>query len=249
MRAQAQRCMDCGVPFCHTGCPLGNLIPDWNDLVHRGRWREAIDRAARDEQLPGVHRASCARRRARRRACWRSTTRAVTIKQIEQAIADRAWDEGWIVPAPRAGVTGRHGGRRRLGPGGAGGGAAARARGPRGDGVRARRPRRRPAALRHPRLQVRQGGARPAAGAAATPRACASRPAWRRPRRAGRRARAPASTPLVLATGAQRHRRLDLPGRDLGGRRAGHAVPDRARTAAWPACRSTPTRSRRRAST
>ena len=53
---QGARCMECGVPFCHHGCPLGNLIPDWNDLVYRDRWREAIDPAAPDEQLPRVHR-------------------------------------------------------------------------------------------------------------------------------------------------------------------------------------------------
>ena len=56
VRAQASRCMDCGVPFCHSGCPLGNRIPDWNDLVHRDRWEEAIARAARHQQLPRVHR-------------------------------------------------------------------------------------------------------------------------------------------------------------------------------------------------
>ena len=55
LRNQGARCMECGVPFCHHGCPLGNLIPDWNDLVYRDRWREAIDRAAPDEQLPRVH--------------------------------------------------------------------------------------------------------------------------------------------------------------------------------------------------
>ena len=53
---QGARCMDCGVPFCHTGCPLNNIIPDWNDLVYRGRWREALRASARDQQFPGVHR-------------------------------------------------------------------------------------------------------------------------------------------------------------------------------------------------
>ena len=79
LREQGARCMECGVPFCHNGCPLGNLIPDWNDLVYRDRWREAIDRCT-DEQLPRVHRPSvpCAvrgrlRARDRRATRWRSS--------------------------------------------------------------------------------------------------------------------------------------------------------------------------------
>ena len=68
LREQGARCMECGIPFGHSGCPLGNLIPDWNDLVYRDRWSEAIDAAPRDQQLPRVHRDS-ARRRATPRAC------------------------------------------------------------------------------------------------------------------------------------------------------------------------------------
>ena len=71
---QGARCMDCGIPFCHQGCPLGNLIPDWNDLVYRDRWQARDRSPARDEQLPGVHRARCAPRRAKARACSASTT-------------------------------------------------------------------------------------------------------------------------------------------------------------------------------
>ena len=56
LERQAGRCMDCGIPFCHTGCPLGNLIPEWNDLVWRHDWYEAVRTAARDQQLPGIHR-------------------------------------------------------------------------------------------------------------------------------------------------------------------------------------------------
>ena len=55
LRTQAARCMDCGVPFCHTGCPLNNIIPDWNDLVYRDRWKEAIRTPARHQQLSGIH--------------------------------------------------------------------------------------------------------------------------------------------------------------------------------------------------
>ena len=64
LQAQGARCMDCGIPFCHQGCPLGNLIPDWNDLVYRDKWQVAIDRSGR---------ADSARRPAKGPACWRST--------------------------------------------------------------------------------------------------------------------------------------------------------------------------------
>ena len=66
--------MDCGIPFCHTGCPLGNLIPDWNDLVYRERWKAAIDRLHATEQLPGVHRPPVPGARAKARASSASTT-------------------------------------------------------------------------------------------------------------------------------------------------------------------------------
>ena len=103
MREQAQRCMDCGVPFCHTGCPLGNLIPDWNDLVHRGDWREAIDRLHSTNNFPEFTGKLCPA--PCEEACVLALNDdAVTIKQIEQAIVDRAWDEGWIAPAPRDGA-------------------------------------------------------------------------------------------------------------------------------------------------
>ena len=107
LAAQGARCMDCGVPFCHNGCPLGNLIPDWNDLVYRDRWREAIAPAARDQQLPRVHRPAVPG--AVRGACVLEINEgdAVTIKQIENSIIDRAWDEGWVVPQPPAVETGR----------------------------------------------------------------------------------------------------------------------------------------------
>ena len=74
LREQGRRCMDCGIPFCHQGCPLGNLIPEWNDLVRRGEWRAGDRPPARDEQLPRVHRPDLPGAVRGRRACWRSTT-------------------------------------------------------------------------------------------------------------------------------------------------------------------------------
>lgn len=106
LRTQGARCMDCGVPFCHTGCPLGNIIPDWNDLVYRDRWREAIDRLHATNNFPEftgrVCPAPC------ETACVLGINEdPVAIKQIENAIADRAFDEGWIVPEPPTARTGK----------------------------------------------------------------------------------------------------------------------------------------------
>src|SRR5215510_13982001 len=97
LRNQAARCMDCGVPFCNNGCPLGNIIPDWNDLVHRGRWREALDRLHSTNNFPEftglVCPAPC------EAACVLGINDdPVTIKQIEWEISRRGWQEGWIRP-------------------------------------------------------------------------------------------------------------------------------------------------------
>ncbi len=97
LRRQATRCMDCGVPFCHTGCPVNNLIPDWNDLTSGGRWREALDRLHRTNNFPEftgrVCPAPC------EAACTLNLEDVpVTIKTIECAIVDRGWREGWIRP-------------------------------------------------------------------------------------------------------------------------------------------------------
>jgi glutamate synthase (NADPH/NADH) small chain len=106
LRAQGGRCMECGVPFCHNGCPLGNLIPDWNDLVYRDRWREAIDQLHATNNFPEFTGRLCPA------PCEASCVLeiregdAVTIKQIEVSIVNRAWDEGWIVPRPPATETG-----------------------------------------------------------------------------------------------------------------------------------------------
>ena len=99
LREQGGRCMDCGIPFCHQGCPLGNLIPDWNDLVYRDQWRAAIDRLHATNNFPEFTGTLCPA------PCETSCVLGinddpVTIKQIEQSIVDRAWDEGWIVPEP-----------------------------------------------------------------------------------------------------------------------------------------------------
>ncbi len=103
---QGARCMDCGVPFCHTGCPLGNIIPDFNDLVYRQQWHEASQRLHATNNFPEftgrVCPAPC------EAACVLGINEdPVAIKQIEMAIADRAFDEGWVVAEPPAERTGK----------------------------------------------------------------------------------------------------------------------------------------------
>jgi len=103
---QGARCMDCGIPFCHQGCPLGNLIPDWNDLVYRDRWREAIDRLHATNNFPEFTGTLCPA------PCEGSCVLGinddpVTIKAIELAIVDRAFAEGWIRPEPPTARTGK----------------------------------------------------------------------------------------------------------------------------------------------
>ena len=118
LQTQGSRCMDCGVPFCHTGmrlpettpfasgCPINNLIPEWNDLVYRGLWEEALNRLHKTNNFPEftgrVCPAPC------EGACVLALTEpAVTIKNIEVAIADKGWDEGWIVAEPPDHRTGK----------------------------------------------------------------------------------------------------------------------------------------------
>src|SRR5476649_2385078 len=106
LRRQGARCMDCGVPFCHTGCPLGNLIPDWNDLVYRGQWEEAIRRLHATNNFPEFTGRLCPA--PCEEACVLGINEPpVTIKQVEVEIIDRAFEEGWVVPLPPSVRTGR----------------------------------------------------------------------------------------------------------------------------------------------
>jgi glutamate synthase (NADPH) small chain len=115
LRQQGARCMDCGIPFCHTGtliagmasgCPINNLIPEWNDLVYRGLWREALDRLHKTNNFPEFTGRVCPA------PCEGSCVLGiseppVTIKNIEQAIVDRGFEEGWIIPEPPPFRTGK----------------------------------------------------------------------------------------------------------------------------------------------
>ncbi|MDW3218344.1 MAG: glutamate synthase subunit beta [Acidimicrobiales bacterium] len=97
LRTQASRCMDCGIPFCNYGCPLGNIIPDWNDLTYRGHWHDAIDRLHATNNFPEFTGRLCPA--PCETACVLGIHEPpVTIKRIEVEIVDRAWAEGWITP-------------------------------------------------------------------------------------------------------------------------------------------------------
>jgi glutamate synthase (NADPH) small chain len=106
LRKQGARCMDCGVPFCHQGCPLGNLIPDWNDLVYKDRWRDAIERLHATNNFPEFTGRLCPA------PCEGSCVLGinddpVTIKAVEVSIIDHAFERGWVVPEPPAVRTGK----------------------------------------------------------------------------------------------------------------------------------------------
>jgi glutamate synthase (NADPH/NADH) small chain len=107
LRDQGARCMDCGVPFCHNGCPLGNLIPDWNDLVYRDRWQDAIRQLHSTNNFPEFTGRLCPAPCEAACVLEIDEGNAVTIKQIENAIINRAFDEGWVRPAPPDFETGR----------------------------------------------------------------------------------------------------------------------------------------------
>ncbi len=97
LNAQAARCMDCGIPFCHNGCPVNNMIPDWNNLVYRDQFRDALTVLHSTNNFPEFTGRICPA------PCEASCTlniddTPVTIKTIECAIVDRGWEEGWIVP-------------------------------------------------------------------------------------------------------------------------------------------------------
>ena len=106
LQIQGGRCMDCGIPYCHQGCPVNNIIPDWNDLVYRGDWKRAADVLHSTNNFPEFTGRICPA------PCEESCTLniqdvPVTIKTIECAIADRAWSEGWIAPQPAIDRSGR----------------------------------------------------------------------------------------------------------------------------------------------
>jgi glutamate synthase (NADPH/NADH) small chain len=106
LRRQGARCMDCGIPFCHQGCPLGNIIPDWNDLVYRDRWRDAIDRLHATNNFPDFTGRLCPA--PCEGACVLGINDdPVTIKAVEVSIAERAFEEGWVVAEPPATRTGK----------------------------------------------------------------------------------------------------------------------------------------------
>src|SRR6202171_3428292 len=106
LQDQAARCMDCGIPFCHNGCPLGSLIPEWNDLVRTDRWRDAVERLHATNNFPEftgrLWPAPC------EASCVLGINQdPVTIKQVEVEIIDNAFDEGWVVPLPPDHLTGK----------------------------------------------------------------------------------------------------------------------------------------------
>lgn len=106
VRDQAGRCMDCGIPFCHNGCPLGNLIPEWNDLVWRDDWEDAIERLHATNNFPEFTGRLCPA--PCETACVLGINQnPVTIKQVEVEIIDRAWDEGWVKPQPPERLSGK----------------------------------------------------------------------------------------------------------------------------------------------
>src|SRR5262245_8593065 len=117
LKDQAARCMDCGIPFCHKGCPLGNLIPDWNDLVYRDRWQAAIDRLHATNNFPEFTGRLCPA------PCEGSCVLGinddpVTIKSIEVSIIERAFAEGWVTPRAPGKRTGKRGAVVGSGPAG-----------------------------------------------------------------------------------------------------------------------------------
>ena len=104
---QAGRCMDCGIPFCHNGCPLGNLIPEWNDYAYREDWTGAPASGCTRPTTSRSSPAACAPRPASRRVCSASTSPPVTIKNVEVSIIDKAWDSGDVTPQPPERLSGK----------------------------------------------------------------------------------------------------------------------------------------------
>ena len=218
LRDQGARCMECGVPFCHNGCPLGNLIPDWNDLVYRDRWRGRDRAAARDQQLPRVHRPAVPgavrgglrARDPRGRRGHDQADRELDHQPRLGGGLGRAAARRGARPAAAVAVVGS-------GPGGHGRRAAAAPRRPRRDALRARRGDRRPGALRRAGLQDREDGRRAARRAARRPRASSSAAASTSASTSTPTSCASAFDAVVLATGSRVPRDLPVPGRELDG--------------------------------
>src|SRR5688500_12249115 len=106
LKKQAARCMDCGIPFCHQGCPLGNIIPDWNDLVYKDQWREAIERLHATNNFPEFTGRLCPA--PCEAACVLGINNdPVTIKNVELTIIEHAWEQGWVAPVVPEVKTGR----------------------------------------------------------------------------------------------------------------------------------------------
>ncbi len=176
-KVQGARCMDCGIPFCNNGCPVNNIIPDFNDLVYRDDWKQRVRGAALDQQLPRVHRPHlpgavrgglhAQHQRRRRSASSRSSTPSST----------GPGHEGWVVPRPPQPQDRQEGRRRRLRPGRPGGAQQLARAGHDVTRVREERPHRRPAALRHPRLQDGEDRTSTAASSRWRPKASSSAPA------------------------------------------------------------------------
>ena len=234
VREQARRCMSCGVPFCHKGCPLGNLIPDWNDLVHRGHWREASERLHSTNSFPELTGKLCPA--PCEEACVLTINDdAVTIKEIEWAIVERAWEEGWIAPQPAGERSGRSVGVIGSGPAGL---AAAQQLARAGHAVTVyERDDRAGGLLRYgipdfkleKELVDRRVAQLEAEGVAFAYGVDVGRDLACDELRARHDA-------VVLATGAQRHRPLTLPGRRARRRASRDGLPRRSRTGASPAC-------------
>jgi glutamate synthase (NADPH) small chain len=161
-KTQGARCMDCGIPFCNNGCPVNNIIPDWNDLVYRGNWEQAIKVLHSTNNFPEFTGRICPA--PCEAACTLGINAApVGIKSIEHAIIDKAWESGWVLPQPAAVKTGKKIAIVGSGPAGL---AAAQQLARVGHDVTVfekSSPHRWSAALWHPRFQARQEPDRSAA--------------------------------------------------------------------------------------
>ena len=185
LREQGARCMDCGVPFCHTGqviggaasgCPINNLIPEWNDLVYRGHWREALNRLHQTNNFPEFTGRVCPA------PCEGScvlgiSDNPVTIKTIEQAIIDKGFEAGWVLRRTSVSAHRQTGRRDRLWSGRTCLCRPTQSRRSLGNGFRTRRSGRWPADVRHSQHEAGKDSSRSGAPISCQPRAFASSPA------------------------------------------------------------------------